>query len=203
MHEEILSEKQKSLLKLISSFSDDFCLIGGTAVALQLGHRRSVDFDLLTTKPLSHEKIRRVIRKTNKIEGVVVDEPEELTLIIDGLKTTFLEYPFNIEAKIPYRDIIKMPDLLTLAAMKAYALGRRAKWKDYVDVYFIAKENSFLSMIQKARETFGTEFNEKLFREELSYFDDINYSEEVNCMPGFEKSREEIQESLREISLLK
>jgi len=203
MHEEILSEKQKLLLPLIKSFSNEYCLIGGTAIALQIGHRRSIDFDLISTKPINHEEVRRTIRKTNKIEGVMVDEPEELTLIIDGVKTTFLEYPFSIEQTIPFKEVINMPDVLTLATMKAYALGRRAKWKDYVDIYFTAKQKPFIEIVSKAKEIFGEEFNEKLFREELSYFDDVNYSEEVDYMPGFEISKEEVKENLKGISLQK
>ena len=39
-----------------------------------------------------------------------------------------------------FEDIINIPDLPTLAAMKTYALGRRGKWKDYVDLYFIIKD---------------------------------------------------------------
>lgn len=203
MHEEILSGKQIDILPLISKFADNFCLIGGTAIALQLGHRRSIDFDLLTTDLLNNEQIRKTVRSKNKIEGVAVNEPEELTLIVDGLKLTFLQYPFNIDTSISFKGIIKMPDILTLAAMKAFALGRRAKWKDYVDIYFISKQKSFKEIVKKAKEIFGNEFSEKLFREQLSYFEDINYSESVNYMPGFEVPDKEIKESLKEVSLLK
>ncbi|MCB6599156.1 hypothetical protein LI118_17050, partial [Erysipelatoclostridium ramosum] len=72
---------------------------------------------------------------------------------------------------------IKLPDLLTLAAMKAYALGRRAKWKDYVDLYFAMKDYFPISaIVKKAKGIFGAEFNEKIFRAQLAYFKDIDYS---------------------------
>lgn len=61
-----------------------------------------------------------------------------------------------------------MPDLISLAAMKAYSLGRRSKWKDYVDLYFIIKGYfSVREISEKAREIFGGGFNERLFREQL------------------------------------
>jgi hypothetical protein len=67
--------------------------------------------------------------------------------------------------------------------MKAYALGGRAKWKDYVDLYFIIKDHAGLKDISKrAKGIFKTFFNEKLFREQLSYFKDIDDSEKLEYM---------------------
>ncbi len=89
-----------------------------------------------------------------------------------------------------------MPSLLDLSAMKAYALGGRAKWKDYVDLFFILKKYfSCNEIVNKAKELFNSFFNDKLFREQLSYFDDIDYSEEVEYI-GKEVSEEEIKSFL-------
>jgi hypothetical protein len=87
-----------------------------------------------------------------------------------------------------------MPDLLTLTAMKAFALGRRSKWKDYVDLYFLIK-NCFNvnDIIQKATMTYGQEFSGKLFRAQLAYHKDINYSESVEYMPGFDVKEEVVK----------
>jgi len=201
MHEETLSKKQVNLLPLVRLFSDQFGLIGGTAIALQIGHRKSIDFDLVTLKSLDHQKIRKIIREEHKITSVFVEKPEELTLVVDEVKFTFLKYPFNINFPESFKKIIRMPDLSTLGAMKAFALGRRAKWKDYVDLYFILKQRSFLEVIKKAKEIFGNEFNEKLFREQLSYFEDIDYSEKIDYVSGFETSDEIIKSKLKDISL--
>lgn len=95
-----------------------------------------------------------------------------------------------------------MPSLLTLAAMKAYALGMRAKWKDYVDLYFIMKDfHSLSEIIQQAEKIFGDEFNEKIFRTQLSYFKDINYSEEITYKNGFGVSDEVVKRGLVDFSL--
>jgi len=203
MHEEVLSQKQKDLLPFIASFSDHFGLIGGTAVALQLGHRRSIDFDLATFSQLETERIRGKIGDKYKVDSVLVDETNEYTLVIAGVKITFLSYPFKFNFDVSYNEFIKMPDLITLAAIKAYALGRRAKWKDYVDLYFIFNKYSFGEVVKRAKEIFGNEFNEKLFREELAYFDDIDHTEEVNYMQGFAVNDEVVKQKLNEISLQK
>ena len=76
-----------------------------------------------------------------------------------------------------------MPNLLDLSAMKAYALGRRSKWKDYVDLYFILKDYFTIKQISdRTTDLFGQLFSEKLFRAQLSYFDDIDYSEAIEYL---------------------
>jgi hypothetical protein len=86
--------------------------------------------------------------------------------------------------------------------MKAFALGQRAKWKDYVDLYFIIKNFHSLAEINKrGHELFGKEFNEKLFKMQLSYFNDVNYGEEVEFMPGFAVGEKKIKKELINFSL--
>ena len=85
--------------------------------------------------------------------------------------------------------------------MKAFALGKRAKWKDYVDLFFLLKQIPLVELTTKANGLFGSEFNEKLFRVQLSYFKDVDYSEEVQYMPGYETDQKAVEEYLETISL--
>mgnify|MGYP001576370185 FL=1 len=202
MHKEVLTKKQINLLPLIKKFSESFGLVGGTAIALHIGHRESIDFDLFTLNELNSFKIKRKITDGFNIEKVFVSEDDEYTVLIGGIKITFLRYPFKIEFKDKLDDLIKVADLLTLAAMKAYALGRRAKWKDYVDMYFILKNHhSFAEIIKKATDIFSSEFNEKIFRTQLAYFKDIDYTEKVIYRAGFEIDDKIIRDSLIDFSL--
>ena len=108
---------------------------------------------------------------------------EQLNVNIHDVKFTFFQYPFKINAIEKLDDILRLPNLLDLAAMKAYALGRRSKWKDYVDFYFILKDHFTVKQISdRTSELFGQLFSEKLFRAQLSYFDDIDYSEAVEYL---------------------
>ncbi|MDP3793481.1 MAG: hypothetical protein Q8R07_01885, partial [Candidatus Uhrbacteria bacterium] len=66
MHKEILTEEQVRLLPLLGKFSRDFGLVGGTAIALYLGHRRSIDFDLFSDKPFHNAAVRRKIKNTHR-----------------------------------------------------------------------------------------------------------------------------------------
>lgn len=202
MHDEVLTLGQVRLLPLIRRFSKDFCLVGGTAVALHIGHRRSIDFDLFAEKSFDNVQIRKKIIQSVKIERVFINEKDEYTIIAGGVKITFLRYDFKIDFKEKFKAIIRLPDLLTLAAMKAYALGQRAKWKDYIDLYFIMKKyRGIVSIIKKAKEIFSSEFNEKMFRAQLIYFRDIDYSESVIYMKGFEVKDEIIKKALVDFSL--
>lgn len=203
MHKEILTEKQKKLLPLIGAFSKNFGLVGGTAVALHVGHRESIDFDLFTLDEFEQVKIRKKITEGGfNIESVFVDEGDQYTVLISGVKVTFLQYPFKIEFKDNLDSVINVADLLTLAAMKAYALGRRAKWKDYVDIYFILKNyHSMAEIDEKSKEIFSSEFNEKNFRAQMTYFNDIDYTERVVYREGFEVDDDVIKNSLIDFSL--
>jgi hypothetical protein len=201
MHEEILSPKQLQLLSLIKSFAGTFYLIGGTGIALQIGHRRSIDFDLVSFGDLDIEGIKRKIREVSKIQTVLVESPHELSVVVNDVKITFLYFPFKFSVTDMLSDVIKVPDLITLSALKSYALGRRAKWKDYVDLYFILKKHSFSEVVLKTKNIFGNEFNEKLYREQLSYFNDIDYSEKIDYIKGFEVADKIIKSFLVDKSL--
>jgi len=98
--------------------------------------------------------------------------------------------------------VFSMPSLLSLSAMKAFALGRRAKWKDYVDLYFML--NGYFSVKDitiEAKRIFGQLYSEKIFRGQLAYHKDINYTEPVEYMPGFEVAEQVIKDFLIDKSL--
>jgi len=202
MHKEILTKEQSDLLPFVRAFNKDFRLVGGTAIALHIGHRRSIDFDLFSDKPFKNSDIRRKISQSMPIEHLIVNHTGELTFLIKGVKFTFYQYRFILEYGEKFDDVIAMPDLLTLAAMKAHALGGRAKWKDYVDLYFImTRFYNLAQIVEKANGLFKDDFNEKLFRTQLGYFDDVNYAEKVEYLPGFEVSDDIIKEKLVEFSV--
>ena len=132
MYPDVLSKEQKELLPLISLFKREFYLVGGTAIALQIGHRRSIDFDLFKMSTFVSAKVLRKIEAAKFSYIVTRRVSEQLNLMINSVKITFFQYPYTIDAKLDFDKVIKMPDLLSLGAMKAFALGKRAKWKDYV-----------------------------------------------------------------------
>ena len=69
------------------------------------------------------------------------EDADGIHYLINNVKVTFFYYPFNIKGEISVTKNLQMPNLLTLAAMKFYAMGRRAKWKDYVDIHLLLKNH--------------------------------------------------------------
>jgi hypothetical protein len=201
MHTEILSGKQNELLPYLKVFKRKFYMVGGTSIALHLGHRRSIDFDLFCRNDINKKDIRK------KLEAIpfkiikIFEDTDQIHFIINDIKVTFFNYTYEIDHPLILEQYLSYPSLLSLASMKAYALGRRAKWKDYVDLYFILKDHYSVEEISKeALRYFGQLYSEKLFREQLAFHKDINYSETVEYLIP-EPSQNEIKEFLTDKAL--
>ena len=202
MHEEILNAAQQELLPLMAQFRQEYYLVGGTAIALHIGHRRSVDFDLFKMSAINHKKNLDKIIAAGFDHQVTRRVEEQMNLLVGGVKVTFFQYPFPVVPEDDFKNVFRLPSLISLAAMKAYALGRRSKWKDYVDLYFLLTKHFALAEVaDKATELFGELFSEKLFRAQLSYFDDIDYTEQVEYLIPNPPTAEEIKRVLTELSL--
>ena len=127
---------------------------------------------------------------------------EQLNLIVNDVKVTFFQYPFPVVPSEMFENCFKLPSLLQLVAMKAYALGRRSKWKDYVDLYYLLDQYFTIEQVSTcAMDLFGELYSEKLFRSQLCYFDDVDYSEPVDFMVSNPPTNDMIKERLTEIAV--
>lgn len=176
-----LNSERQTAFKKLAAFAPPFVLAGGTAIMLQIGHRKSFDFDCFCetgTLPANLlQKIRRVIgnsvtvrRKTTELITVVTPEQIEITFVCHPYK------PLQKPVKTPGIPLFHLDDL---AANKAYTLGRRPAWRDYVDLFFFMKQKiySIEKVIELAEKKFGDEFNSRLFCQQLTYFDDVTIVE--------------------------
>ena len=175
MHQEAITSKAKEIFNKLKNFPE-FYLAGGTGLALQLGHRVSVDFDFFWGKDIPKgllPKVQRVFKDFEK--KIIINHPEQLTLTINGVDVSFIKYVFPVISKFIGYEGIKILPSKEIAAMKAYAMGRRATLKDYVDLYFIVKEKiiSLEEIIVFSKKKYGKEFDPRLFLEQLIYSKDI------------------------------
>ena len=201
MHLEIFSDKQQEVLPFIAQFKRSFYLVGGTAIALYIGHRRSIDYDLFTFSRLNKARIRQIIMQSPYKKNLIFEDQDQIHFYLNDVKLTFFNYPYQVEHSQKLDNIITLPSLLSLAAMKAFALGRRAKWKDYVDLYFIIKNfYTIKEIVAETDKIYGTLFSEKLFREQLAFHKDINYSEEIEYLIPNPPIDEEIKKELIRIA---
>jgi len=144
-------------------------LVGGTAIALHLGHRRSIDFDLFSSSKLNKLLIKSKLIQIPFHQVPIFEDFDQLHLVLNSVKITFFSFPFPIKHPIKVNSFITIPSLLTLASMKAFALGRRAKWKDYVDLFFILKNHYTIKEIcNETSEIFRSQFSEK-FQATISF----------------------------------
>ncbi len=175
MHPEALPDKNRTIFAELARFKD-FYLAGGTALALQIGHRISVDFDLFSEKKIDAallDKVKGIFLKESFV--ISVNDPHELTVFLDGIKVTFLYYPFPVLLDFVAYEGANLLSIKEIAATKAYTLGRRGSFKDYIDLYFVFNErhSSLAEVIELAEKKYAGEFNSRLFLEQLIYFDDI------------------------------
>ena len=202
MHSEILNDQQKQLLPLMAQFRREYYLVGGTAIALYIGHRRSIDFDLFKLSAINHKRNLDRIAASAFAHTVTRRVSDQMNLIVKDVKVTFFQYPFSIEPTAKFESFFRLPSLLQLAAMKAYALGRRSKWKDYVDLYFLLHDHFTITDISSAAyQVFGELYSEKMFRSQLCYFDDIDYTESVDWLLPNPPTEDVIKSTLTEYSL--
>jgi predicted nucleotidyltransferase component of viral defense system len=176
MHFEVLDETGQQLFTALSPFGEKFYLAGGTALALQIGHRRSDDFDLFCGDTLEHtllDEVKKILR--GRELALVRVNADELTLFVESRKITFLVYPFPLLFPLVGSAGIPLMSVRDILATKAYTIGRRGSFKDYVDMYTGLREGyaSLEDVIQMAKQKYGGEFNGRLFLEQLVCLDDI------------------------------
>ena len=180
MHREVLTKRGAELFGFLGRF-DDFYLAGGTGLALQLGHRISVDFDLFIDGAIKRSLLPRVqtVFGPSRTVSPLVNSPEELTVLVDGVKVTFLSYPFPTFDPFVSLDGVFALSVPEIAATKAYTIGRRGSFKDYVDLYFVltGRHATLGEVIDLAERKYGDAFNSRLFLEQLVFVDDLEDTE--------------------------
>ena len=176
MHREVLTKGGGELFGFLSRF-DDFYLAGGTGLALQLGHRISVDFDLFIDGAIKRSLLPKVqtVFGPSRSFALLINNPEELTVLVDDVKVTFLSYPFPTFDPFVSLDGVFALSIREIAATKAYTIGRRGSFKDYVDLYFVLAGGyaTLKEVIDLAERKFGDSFNSRLFLEQIVAVDDL------------------------------
>ncbi len=185
MYYEILDKDKQSILPLLKPFKKDYYLAGGTALALQLGHRQSVDFDFFNNSEFNtanlFKKIKQVFSKY-KVVKVQEDEGTLSVIVNKNIKLSFFHYPYRLVMKPTAEENFRLASIIDIACMKLSAITSRATTKDYVDLYFILQNFSLAQLLKQARKKMP-DLNENLALKSLIYFKDIE-QEKINFKRG-------------------
>jgi hypothetical protein len=170
-----LSRKQIKLLEQLGFLKKyGFYLAGGTALAIQVGHRTSLDFDFYTKKSFDSKKLQHFLEK--KFEETILLQKDEDTLIvkINDVAVSFFKYSYPLIFSLVKQG--KFPPMASkedIAAMKIIAISDRGTKRDFVDIYFLLQEFSLKKILNFVKKKYPN-FNIYVALRGLTYFVDAD-----------------------------
>lgn len=207
LYPSILNKTQATLLHSLAFLKKrKFYLAGGTALALQIGHRTSVDLDFDTDKRFESEKLGETI--LSHLHKVKILHTAEGTLQCKMQSTEFsfffYDYPL-IRQPVVYGETLlaSIPDI---AAMKAIALVQRGKQRDFIDLYFLLKTFTVADLLHFVSEKYPA-YSDMLVLRAVTFFDDADSEQEERGIKVFEKgyswskAKKKIFEEVRQYQL--
>ena len=181
---DVLPPAQLRLWSELSSVPEDFVLYGGTALALHLGHRTSVDFDFFSRRSLDIDSLQagipflaeaRVLQREKNTLTAIVDRGEPVMVSFFGVpKLAILAPPHVVEA-----NNMRVASMIDFAGTNASVVQVRAESKDYVDIDALMRLGniSLPTALSAAQKIYGSSFNPEITLKALLYFDDGNLRE--------------------------
>ena len=145
-------------------------LVGGTALALQIGHRKSVDIDLFGKLKVDKYKLSEILNSLGSIKTLQNSGSINIYLI-NNIKVDIVNYPYAwLNEPIETKNI-KLAGLPDIAAMKFSAITGRGTKKDFIDLYFLLNRYSLTEIFSFYNNKFP-DGSELLVLKSLLYFDD-------------------------------
>lgn len=179
---EILPAAQRRLWNELASVPKPFVLYGGTAIALHLGHRTSIDFDFFGFRHFDPDELLQSVPFLRDAVSVLQKSENTLTVAVDrgGLvKISFFGVPElgRVQEPVESNDIrLQVADLIDLAGTKAAVVQKRAEAKDYYDLDALMHlgQIDLLTALSAGQLIYGRTFNPELTLKALSFYDDGN-----------------------------
>jgi Nucleotidyl transferase AbiEii toxin, Type IV TA system len=146
-----------ALLKKIMSHHklSSLVLVGGTSLALQLGHRESIDLDLFGKFSVEAGELKSIFESIGKLDIIHLDSNNAInSCSIDGIKIDIVNYSYDLIKPIVVEDGIRMASFEDIAAMKLSAIGSRGTKKDFYDFYFLLQMFSIYEIVSFFKEKY-------------------------------------------------
>jgi hypothetical protein len=174
LHTNTIEKYTLELLKTISNDSvfNDFFLVGGTALALHIGHRKSIDLDFFSLSSFDLDKLSTHLIEKYKA-NIISKNTNSLTCWINKVKVDFITHKYILIENLEIINGIRLASIRDIAAMKLNAIKNRGTKKDFVDIYFLNKNYSFDEMLGFCQKKYPN-YIELLILKNLIYFDDAD-----------------------------
>lgn len=179
---------------------EPFYLVGGTALALQIGHRYSIDLDLFTTEDFDKNGLIDSIERKFEI-SIEGEFPGMVITYINDVKVDFVKMAYPILFPALSIDGIRMLDVRDIAPMKLKAITQRGSKKDFFDIFYLLQKMSLLELL----ELFKAKFEQyEVFHiiKSLIYFEDAEqYADPVvfDKSVTWEKVKETVEMAVGEL----
>jgi predicted nucleotidyltransferase component of viral defense system len=187
----LLPKTKELLLGMIDNcnFLHKYVLVGGSALTLHICHRKSEDLDFFTYDDSFDKKEILGFMRGFEVKEIINQTDEQIDLLLNGVKVTFFnaKWSFLKPKKI---ERFNLASIEMIAAMKVNVLFLRAKYRDYYDLYFLAKECMSLKNIFQVGENIVEGVTFKLFAVALVYIDDIE-DDNIDYLEPIEKVKKE------------
>lgn len=154
LYTEILDTARQTLFDELGFLAaEGFYVAGGTALALQLGHRDSVDFDLFRIEPITDTsglfEMMSGMLPTHTLTKVQ-EERNTLGLLVDeSIQLSCMSFPYPMVGTLVESTSVPLASIVDIGCMKLSAITGRGAWKDYVDLYFITNEVPLRDLIEQ------------------------------------------------------
>lgn len=195
MYPATLYPKTAQVLERISKeeFLNNFYLAGGTALALQLGHRKSIDLDFFTQEAFNPKEL---LDKLYDYKPTVLQETTgTLDVMIDEVKFSFIEYRYPIVGEFTQFSDVDLASVIDIACMKLTAISSRGSRKDFIDLHFILNTQSLDKVFEKFEQKFkNIKYSKTHILKSLTYFLDAESDPDVDYL--VEASWEDVKASL-------
>jgi len=173
----VLEPGTRALLRRLAGIlaGDHFFLVGGTALAIQIGHRRSIDLDFFTREAFDPDKVLESLSATLPHDEILVGSraPQTLNLTLCGVKVDLIRYGYPLLEPLVQADgyiLLALPDI---AAMKLAAITNRGSKKDFIDLYFLLERYPIQTVLEFYQRKFPQHDPFFVIRS-LAYFDDAD-----------------------------
>lgn len=171
---------EPALLELLNSLMQhepfkDLYLVGGTGLALQIGHRNSVDIDLFGKADLDDLEISQYLNTLG--QNTILKKSKNIQIYaVNGIKVDFVNYNYPWIGEVKVIDGIRLASSKDIGAMKLNAIAGRGSKKDFIDLYFLLQEYSIEQLVQFYKNKYhdGSSF---MVLKSLTYFEDADKQE--------------------------